>query len=267
MKTLEVYPTDYCQLSCLGCNLHFNSSSLSEKDIDKIDKSKILSKVTDEISILGGEPTQWKYLNDFLRLSRISNNNVSISVTTNGIDISQAFLSTCLIYNISVNISWHDDMNILENILKLKKNKILKKIILIPFNKNINSFNELYNQLSLFASTVCRPFIGNKSYILNQPLLNLKNELHIESSLRFIDNKLSDNIRIISEASKNKNFYKSYECKCGDNGVIYTDGNLYYCLSHAMSKINPRSYNDTNETWIKCKYENCCCDTFELRKI
>lgn len=269
---LEIYPTDYCQLSCSGCNLHFNKTSLSEEQIYEIAESKILSKVTKEISILGGEPTKWEHLNDFLHLCRLSNNKVSINVTTNAIDISSDFIMTCLDNNIGVNVSWHDNKDIINNILKLKKSKVLKKIIIIPTTKNINSFDKIYSQLSLIAPCVCRPFVGNESVknlvsLLNKKLLDLKQEINVESSTRYIDRKLCDNIQTVIDASNNKNFYKKYECKCGKNAVIYTDGNMYHCLSQAINGINPmHSYRDTKDIWVQCKYDMCCCDTFDLRK-
>ena len=268
---LEIYPTDYCQLSCSGCELHANKKSLSREQLSKIAESKILSKISKEISILGGEPTTWEYICDFLKMCRFYNRKANIVVTTNGIDIEPEFIQTCVYNNIKVNVSWHDNIDVISNILLLKRNKILNNIIIVPSTRNYTKIDKLYNTLSSLSKCVCRPFIGGENIknlvkLLNKSLLENKNSLAIESNSRFVNRKPYNNIELINKSLENKNYYKAYECKCGNNAVIYTDGNLYHCLSQAISGQEPLSMKEQKEiTWIPCKYNICCCDTFELR--
>ena len=269
---LEIYPTNFCQLSCSGCNLHSNTKSFTYLDIEKIKKIKILQKISKEISILGGEPTTWEYLLYFLKLCRSSNSKAKISITTNGLEITKDLIDTCSEYNIQVNVSWHNDNKILDNVLKLKKNKILDKIIIVPSIETIKDTETIYSKLSLISKCVYRPFIGKENYknlstVLNKKLLDIKENVNIESSTRYIDRKLCNNIQVIIDSVNNNFSYNKYNCKCGQNLVLYTDNNLYHCLSQAVSNSNPiTSYSKEYTNWIPCNYKYCCCDTFDLRR-
>ena len=96
--------------------------------------------------------------------------------------------------------------------------------------------------------------------------LNQQNVYSIQSNERTINGETNNNINLIGLSNIKNNVYKQYECNCGNNGVIYTDGLFYYCLSQAILHDNPMSLlNICNISWKSCNYEYCSCDTFELR--
>ena len=264
---IEMYVTNECQISCSGCGLHTGTSSLTVEQVKRIYNSGILGR-TRAISILGGEPTLWPYLQDFIMLCRDVNPNISIEMTTNGINITEDVMTCCKDNNVSVNVSYHGIKDVVETLVNLKNFNILQKIILVPSMDNVDKLADVYSVLSGIGKCVIRPYIGGEEQknivkFLNTKLKNM--HLPMESSLRRVNREMKSNIDIIINAAQDKNFYRNYRCKCGKNGVIYTDGKLYHCLSQAMKSYKPVSMKLKDEvTWLPCNFDYCCCDTFQI---
>ena len=277
-EILELYPTNKCQLRCLGCYLNQNNEEWSFDDAQRILDSGIFERVDKEVNILGGEPTTWEYLLDLVQSIRDKNKTVKISITTNAVRLTtdkkyfKNFIDCCVSNKVMVNVSWHSDVIIVPTLQALKKYKILNCLIFVP-----NTFAELdrleseYKKLSSFCKCYWRPFISSNN---DYPLFNKKitefllkqSSKTIQSNKRVVNKKLENNVSLVQRNNEDKNFYKTYECKCGKNGVVFTDGKLYHCLSQALQHEKPISLQNVKEIkWRRCNYDYCCCDTFELR--
>ena len=276
--TLELYPTDECQLYCTGCYLHNGTNHWDYKTTSQIIKSGIFKRVSKEVNILGGEPTLWEYLLKFLEEVRLENTKIKITVTTNGVKLIsdkeyfKSFIQSCVENRIIVNVSWHDNLEVIEVIKELKKYNILGFVIFVPNTiVNLESLDNIYNKLSLLCKCVWRPLITTdiKYTFFSKKITNFllsKSRKNIQSSRRMINRKIINNIEMIGKSNIDDKLYQQYECKCGRNGVIYVDGKLYHCLSQAIFKDKPISlYNKKEIKWKSCRYKFCCCDTFELR--
>ena len=266
--TIEIYVTDGCQLACSGCELHKGKQSLTVEQVRRIYNSGILGR-TKEISILGGEPTQWPFLGDFLELCRSANAQAKIEITTNGIDVSDEIITSCRDYGVAVNVSYHGMSDIVDTIVRLKKKGVFQKSIIVPAIDNVKNISDVYKLLSNFGKCVCRPFVGGESQKSLVKYLNtemMKENLPMESGVRRVNREMKNNVELIIKAAQEKGFYHNFRCKCGKNGVIYTDGKLYHCLSQAMKSYKPLSMKQKEEFagWLTCNFEYCSCDTFQL---
>lgn len=277
--TVEVYPTNLCQLKCKGCYLHNGDMEWSEKLAqDLVFKSGFFERIDKEILILGGEPTTWIHLLDFTREIRKLNPTVKIIITTNAIRFTtdeaylKEFIRDCSIDNVKVYVSWHSNTNIINPILKLKKAGILEGVIFVPNSiSTIPQLEEMFIKLSSLCPCYWRPFIipdktqaetseEIANFLSKQPTKN------VQSYDRLVDGSIVSNIELIHKNNEDSFSYKDYNCKCGKNTVLYVDGKLYNCLAQAITGHNPIPLNTSEQQlWKKCSYDFCCCDTFELK--
>ena len=171
--------------------------------------------------------------------------------------------------DVKISISWHENDSIIDTALVLKNKNLLKNIIFTPISSNVYSKYESYK---LLFGNICvfRPITGSKELTnfisFNNKKLNEycgKNQIKVQSFERMVNGQAKNNIELIKSLD-----YSKYKCKCGHNAVLYTDGNLYHCLSQAMNHKDPLNMFSIEKTyhWIDCKYEFCCCDTFDLRE-
>ena len=267
-NTLEIYPTNQCQLACTECSLHRGNESWNELMLESVIRSKIFSKISSEIVILGGEPTMWPYLEDLIAAIRSQNHRCAITITSNGLSISKELIETCKAYNAKISISWHGYDSIIETAVKLNQKKLLKNIIFTPATSDVFS---KYESLKLLFGDKCvfRPLVGSsniKNFVsFNNKRLSEycgKNQVRTQSFERSINGISKSNLELIKSLD-----YSKHKCKCGNNAVLYTDGNLYHSLSQAIAHKDPLNmYSvERKNPWIDCKYEFCCCDTFDLR--
>lgn len=275
---LELYPTNKCQMTCSGCYLRDCDKEWSEERTKKILDSGIFKRVEKEVNILGGEPTTWKYLIDFIYALRRENEKIKISVTTNAIrfisdkEYFEEFIECCEDNKVFVNVSWHSNTDIIHSLYTLKKKGLLSSIIFVPNTYiDLKELETTYKKMSTVFHCVWRPFISvdNKYPALIKNCLNFlktQSKKSIQSGRRLVCRKMEDNVDVLLKHVDNQSFYKSYECKSGKNGVIFVDGKLYHCLSQALKNDKPISLSNTKEIkWRKCNYDFCCCDTFELK--
>lgn len=267
--TLEVYPTSRCTLCCTGCQLCFGNKEWTEEQTREILMSGIFEQVTGSITVLGGEPTLWDNLRDFLDAVRFLNNKVEIEVVTNGIKYDKNFIGFCQDNHIKIAVSWKENRMSLNAVEAYKKAEILSKVIFIPVG-NLDELKREYDILSKVVKCVWRPFIGGQNintlvhkankFLFDIPVKN------IESSVRVIDKKQSSNLELIKNAADDPKFMKKFQCRNTDNAIIYTDGKFYHCLSQAMAGYHPfETFEKPEHEWTKCKYSICCCDTFPIR--
>ena len=140
IESLDLYPTNFCQLHCEECYLNSNEQEWSSVILNTIIDSKIFSVTEQNINILGGEPTEWKFLYDLLFAIRSQNKKVNITITTNAIKLihdiehKEKFIKCCVDCGVKVNVSWHYNQNIIKPILDLKKHNILNYVIFVPNN-------------------------------------------------------------------------------------------------------------------------------------
>lgn len=273
---LELYPTNNCQLHCVGCYLNQNTKKWNVKTTQSIIDSGIFKRVEKEINLLGGEPTQWEYLLDFLCALRATNDKVKITVTTNGVRFIEDdsyfkdFIDCCVTNRVSVNVSYHNDLTIVNVLKTLKKFHLLRNVIFVPTSMvTMKDLEKTFKQLRSLYNCVWRPLILREPSIfakkITEFLMKQQRNL-IESNHRIVDKVKKSNLEIVGEANLTKNYYKSFDCRCGKNGVIYVDGKLYHCLSQAIEGNKPISLkNERIIMWKKCNYDYCCCDTFDLR--
>lgn len=277
--TIELYPTNDCQLYCAGCYLHHGTDKWDYDTTSQIIKSGIFKRVEREVNILGGEPTTWEYLLELLEEIRLENKRVKITITTNGVKLLNdesyfdSFIHCCRENKVTVNVSWHDNKEILKVVSKLKKNNVLGCVIFVPNSiVNLQELDAVYNKIKTLCKCVWRPLIiTDKNYVyFNKKItefLSGKSKKEIQSSKRLVNRKYVDNVELIGKTNSDDKFYQDYECKCGRNAVIYVDGKLYHCLSQAISGDKPISLRNKKEIkWKSCRYKFCCCDTFELRE-
>lgn len=279
--TVEVYPTSICQLSCSGCYLHSGDKEWSEKLAQSlVFDSGFFQRIDKEVLILGGEPTTWIHLLDFTHAIRELNPKVKIIITTNAIRFItdeaylKEFIRDCTVDNVKVYVSWHSNINILNPILKMKKAGILEGVIFVPNSiTEIPKLEEMFNKLNALCPCYWRPFITpDKKYApLSKKVsdfLSTQPNKNVQSNERLIDGELVSNIDIIHKNNEGIFSYKNYNCKCGKNTVLYTDGKLYNCLAQAIVGENPIPLNTTKQPiWKRCNYDFCCCDSFELKKV
>lgn len=272
---IELYPTNHCQLHCIGCYLNQRSQEWNEETARKILNSGIFSRVEKEVSILGGEPTQWKYLLDFVYAIRKENNNVGISITTNAMnllddDYRKQFIDCCVTNRVRVNVSWHNDYKIIPVLQSLKKSNVLNTLIFVPNSLlGLDELESVFKKLNVFCRCVWRPLIFKEPSMFAKKITDFllkKPKNTIQSGVRILNKKKVSNLELVGQANLNKDFYKSFDCQCGRNAVVYTDGKLYHCLSQAIEGYKPLSVSNTKEVkWRSCNYDYCCCDTFDLR--
>ena len=275
--TLEIYPTNHCQFKCSGCYANGNSKEWSDEKTQNILNSNIFRRVSKSIIISGGEPTLWEPLLDFLPVLREQNKSVAITIMTNGKilakdeDFFQKFVKSCKDNIIDVSFTWHNYNPSLVPVYVLMKEGLLRDIYVHPESKRQTEIEEFAcNAAKEHANTYWIPFFMKDEYkkIERNLVSSLKNKLNVLSRRRLVDDIPNDNLDIIQKSSLCKFDYTQYHCKCGRNGVIFTNGRLYHCLSQALNNVNPVSLNKTNEIeWVKCKYTTCYNYNFPLQKL
>jgi radical SAM additional 4Fe4S-binding domain len=107
---VSIYPTSVCQISCSFCyykdkvrsdNNAKNTLSISKWKllIDELSENNVLG-----LSILGGEPTCYKYIDELLIYTQIK--NINTSITTNAVDIKDStFDIMCNAENLIISVS------------------------------------------------------------------------------------------------------------------------------------------------------------------
>lgn len=275
--TLELYPTNHCQLKCPSCYLNGCSREWSDEQAQKVLDSKIFCRVMKSINISGGEPTIWEPLLDFLPVIRQQNKNVILTVTTNALRLSKdekffkRFCKVCSDNLIDVNVSWHDDNSILVPLYILHQEKLLRNIYVSPKStKDFSSMEEMFRNFQKeHKATYWNPLIvgENKTYAGLKIFDFLKNKEQVLNRTRIVDERRQDNVFILQNSLNGKFSYKDYRCKCGRNGVIFTNVRLYHCLSQALKMYKPLSLtNEEQHEWIKCSMDRCYAYDFELQK-
>ena len=273
---IELYPTNHCTLHCLGCYLNKSTNEWSKETTQKIIDSGVFKRVEKEINILGGEPTEWKFLLDFISSIRNENLDVSISITTNAVrfiddkEYFKDFLRCCVVNRVKINVSWHNDKRIVPILQELKKHNILDAVIFVPTSTlDLEPLEHTFKTLSALFHCVWRPLILKEPSLFAKKITNFlltQSKNTIQSGVRFVNKQKTSNLELVGKSNLDKDFYKSFDCMCGRNGVIFTDGKLYHCLSQAMEGDKPISPANTKEKrWVSCKYDYCCCDTFNLK--
>lgn len=275
--TLELYPTNHCQFKCSGCYANGNSKEWSDEKTQNILNSNIFRRVSKSIIISGGEPTLWEPLLDFLPVLREQNKSVAITIMTNGKklakdeDFFQKFVKCCKDNTVDVSFTWHNYNPSLVPTYILMKEGLLRDIYVHPESKRQTEIEEFVcNAAKEHANTYWIPFFMKDEYkkIERNLVSSLKNKLNVLSRRRLVDDIPNDNLDIIQKSSLGKFDYTQYNCKCGRNGVIFTNGRLYHCLSQALNNVNPVSLNKTNEIeWIQCKHTTCYNYNFPLQKL
>ena len=274
--TLELYPTNHCQLKCPSCYLNGCSRECIDEQAQRILNSNIFRRVSKSINLSGGEPTLWEPLLDFLPVIREQNKNVMMSVTTNALRLAkdelffERFIKVCSDNSIDVNVSWHDENDALVPMYILHQEKILKDIYVSPKSaKELSSMEEMFNNFQReHKSTHWMPLIvGEKKKNTGHKILDfLKHREHVFGRTRVVNERRQDNVFLLQNSLDGKFSYKDCNCKCGRNGVIFTNVRLYHCLSQAIKMHNSISLtNEESHDWIKCSMDRCYGYDFELK--
>lgn len=275
--TLELYPTNHCQLKCPSCYLNGCSREWSDEQAQKVLDSNIFRRVLKSINVSGGEPTMWGALLDFLPVVRQQNKNAIITVTTNALRLSkdekffERFIKVCSDNLIDVNVSWHDDNSVLVPLYIIHQEKLLRDIYVSPKSvKELSSMEEMFRNFQKeHKSTHWMPLIvGEHKTSTGMRILDfLKTKEHVVGRTRVVNEKRQDNIFLLQSSLEGKFSYKDHICKCGRNGVIFTNVRLYHCLSQALKTYKPLSLtNEEPHDWIKCSMDRCYGYDFELQK-
>jgi organic radical activating enzyme len=274
--TLELYPTNHCQFRCSGCYANGNSKEWSDEKAQNILNSNIFRRVSKEITISGGEPTLWEPLLDFLPVLRKQNTSVAITVMTNAKKLAKdedyfhKFVKCCKDNTINVSFTWHNYNQSLVPTYILMKEELLRDIYVHPDTKKQSELEDFVNKASKeHTNTYWIPVFMKDEYkkIERNLVASLKNKLNVLSRRRLVDDVPNDNLDIIQKSSLGKFDYTQYDCKCGRNGIIFTNGRLYHCLSQALNNNNPQSLNNKNEVeWVKCNHTTCYNYNFPLQK-
>ena len=275
---IELYPTNKYDYKCTCFVNDEKEREWSLGRTETILASDIFEKVSKEIKISGGEPTQWEYLIDFIYALRKKNSKVKISLKTNGIRLTRDseyrtnFIECCKENKILVDILLYNPES-LGAIHLLNVEKLIRDVYVIPTSsKDFDDLKSLFDVLSKYVKTswyLSFPSIKYKHFY--KKLLSFVEEQSKNSvkwGRRCVNKKTVCNYELIKSSLDTKDFYKKYECKCGKNLIIYTDGKSYHCLSQAIHKVSPFSLKTPKElTWIKCKCDMCHpTNIFELRE-
>lgn len=274
---IELYPTNKYDYKCICFSNDEKQKEWSLTKTENILNSEIFNKVEREIRILGGEPTQWEYLIDFIYALRKKNEKVKITLRTNGIKLTKdseygkTFVECCKDCNVRITILYYNQES-LGSIHLLKTEHLLNDVLMIPTSSiELEQLEDLFKILSKhvrvswylsFPSIKYKNFYTKLlSFIESQP----KNT--VQWNRRIIDKKMQSNYDLLKSILSTKDVYKKYECNCGKNLIIYTDGKAYHCLSQAIHKVSPFSLKSPKEVkWVTCKYDMCHpTNIFELR--
>jgi organic radical activating enzyme len=253
------------------------SREWSDEQAQKVLDSNIFRRVLKSINVSGGEPTMWDALLDFLPLVRKQNKNAILSITTNALRLSndkpyfERFIKVCSDNSIDVNVSWHDDNSALVPLYILHQENLLRDIYVSPKSvKELSSMEEMFHNFQKeHKATHWNPIIvGENKISTGMKLLDfLKNREHVLGRTRIVNDKRQDNMFILQNSLDGKFSYKEYQCKCGRNGVIFTNVRLYHCLSQALKMYKPLSLmNEEHHDWIKCSMDRCYGYNFDLKK-
>ena len=275
--TLELYPTNHCQLKCPSCYLNGCSREWSDEQAQKVLDSNIFRRVLKSINVSGGEPTMWGALLDFLPVIRQQNKNAILTVTTNALRLSkdekffERFIKVCSDNSIDVNVSWHDENSVLVPLYILHQENLLRDIYVSPKSvKELSSMEEMFRNFQKeHKATHWMPLIvGENKTVTGMKILDfLKTKEHVLGRTRIVNEKRQDNIVLLQSSLEGKFSYKDHICKCGRNGVIFTNVRLYHCLSQALKMYKPISLtNEEQHEWIKCSMDRCYGYDFDLQK-
>lgn len=258
--------TEKCNFRCAHCfvdsTYQGNEMSLS-LIIKKVIPNFIESKVK-KVTLTGGEPMVHKNIKEIV--SALCENNISVSICTNGSLITDSFLSEVCKYenihfNISLdglrvdshgkfrgNLSVNTYNEIINNIKKIGQLAMLNGILTTP---NKYASIEEYDELCCFAKE------NHAKYILFNPLsafgrgqetqslaytmeemINLKNKI-----LRHNDEKFE----VVCIRFPNEEQLPLGECPLGSFPYVFTNGDLVICpymAFSAQSNNNSYNYND-----------------------
>lgn len=262
-------------MHCAYCYLNANKNEWSEEQAQRILDSNIFKRVSKSISISGGEPTLWEPLLDFIDAVREQNKTIPIYLTTNAkklsddMDYYKAFAECCERNSVVVNVSWHEDNSVLVPFYMLMKARLLGNIYVTP-TYNLKDDETMFNHFAKHhKNTLWTPYILNERYKNLSKKVNafLRQQTKAVNKRRVVDGEMFNNYELIQRAIEKKNFYyANYDCRCGKNGVIYTNARFYHCLTQALQMHKPLSLSNEREVkWMKCHWPTCYGYSFELK--
>lgn len=232
-----------------------------------------------QLSILGGEPTLWNLLPNFIK--ECNDLNINIHIDTNGSQNLEWWNSN-VEYLSSVCMSFHPEFsnknhtyNVINNITKLNiKDNITLLLLMLPeyFEYNYSFGTQLINDMDNL-SVIFKPVRKNlasdeffpytelqKSFMSNY--LHSKNMKNIEpwnSKELIIDDttKISRNIILLN----NQNNWNSWYCNAGiESFHIYMNGDIFRCANQVGGIIgNINNQINIIKNPIICNKNACCC--------
>lgn len=284
-----------CNYKCWYCHPTLHDGSNRWPDLDLVTKNVIhllsyykdqLGKDTIEFHLLGGEPTIWPQLTDFVRALKAEyGSNIMISMTTNGSRTLNWWKEHGEYFD-KVLISCHPDQVDPAHIIEVadllyEKDILVDTMVLMDpplWSRCIDIINELSTSQHKWSVQVSRVIHDTVSYTAEQEeylkvymkrMLDLEWFRRVNKAYRYtveVDGQIVDKNYIVF--NKLNSFY-NWSCNIGiDNISIYNDGTLSgQCGEYLYGldfKYNLYSANFAQEfspelTPALCKKLSCIC--------
>ena len=254
ITSISIDVTELCQLHCEYCFASKSHRFLSKHDLILILNQLKLINQDLEITLMGGEPTLYPFLNYMLEQLYNIKNVKSILLFTNGIrELNKFKLNS----KVTVALSYHQSQNnksfLLRNIEYLR-NKNINYFINVMMVKDLDLSELTGKMIPLFVETKHGVhFINSNDELFNRKVINIDNK---EYSL-YEYSKLDD---------KYKN-YQNFTCHVREYLINLDLFCQHYCLNEMIELSRFAEYvNSIKEIkcpFIKCKKaEKTCVDFF-----
>lgn len=280
---LTIYPTFNCQLNCSFCYVEKNKCL--ETDVVKWENLFAEAKMlgVQDITILGGEPTTYKYLP--LLLYKLDDLNINSFMTTNGYYLPPSVIDAITTSNVSISFSLQslDKLNV--KLMGIDHKRIIKNILLLKskgkkIRLNIVYSGQTYNQIVKIIDFCLQndiddislsAYINTKNISSNNPSLNELKLIH-EKIMLYIDSKnINESFSFLIEGCLLFSAYESlenpvkneidkffYGCDAGKTKIeIFPDGSSIPCMAFNNSFKSGNVFDKglkevwTNDPWLE----------------
>jgi MoaA/NifB/PqqE/SkfB family radical SAM enzyme len=268
--------TNKCNYKCWYCPEQLHSGTSGWPDLDNsVNFFNRLSNIHKgvHIDLIGGEPTLWPKINNFLDLL---NNNISIEVTTNGsrtLRWWETLSNKVTRVTLSVHLDSADPNHII-GICKILKNKANLSVLMLYDIKHKLVIADLSKNLKqLDVEHYLKPLYPNFNQVLfnySEDDVKFMNECNLikddiitdyKPTMFFID-KIKKNINKDILMTDQNNF-KDWACKAGNKRIhVDFDGGVYAgsCRNVSLGNLNNGSETvSLIDSYTICAKDNCTC--------
>lgn len=286
---VSIYPTANCQLNCKFCYFkskrNYYVKNLSSRDwidiLKQLKENKVIS-----LSILGGEPTLYKEIDDLLRY--VDCIQLKTTITTNGVNIKDStFRLICDSKWITPTISLQALNSKNEQLMGIKSEKIVQTVKKFIKNKKIPRINTVYTIQTINDICAMIDFCvenGIKEYYVNAYMPIRQNKKYCydfdvyknlnETINRYVFNKGYDEKIYVSVLGcllyssyydelpnpvTNEYENKIYGCEAGSTKIeIMPNGDVFPCAAFDINDFDYKNILDLgfNTLWNNGNYLN-----------